>query len=90
MGWSAPTIRTLITRLLNKGAINFQKNGRAYLYSYAIQEEQTKRTETKSFISRVFDGTMQHLFVTFLKETDLSNAEIVELERILKEKKLKK
>jgi len=88
--WNAQTIRTLINRLVRKGAIKFTKDGRTYLYYADVREDDVQRAETKSFISRVFNGAMQPMFAAFLEETDLSDADIDELERLLKNKKSKK
>ena len=85
--WNAQTIRTLVNRLVQKGAITFEKDGRAYLYYPKVQERDVQRAETRSFVSRVFNGAMKPMIATFLEETDLSEEEINELERLLKEKK---
>ncbi len=85
--WNAQTIRTLINRLVQKGAINFDKDGRSYLYYPQVQEKDVQRAETKSFVSRVFSGAMQPMIASFLEETDLSDDEIDQLEALLKKKK---
>ncbi|MBN1480022.1 BlaI/MecI/CopY family transcriptional regulator [candidate division KSB1 bacterium] len=87
--WNAQTIRTLINRLVQKGAINFEKDGRAYLYNAKVKEREVQRAETRSFVSRVFNGAMKPMIAAFLEETELSEAEIDELERLLREKKSK-
>jgi len=87
--WNAQTIRTLINRLVQKGAIDFQKDGRAYLYYPKVKEREVQRAETRSFVSRVFNGAMKPMIATFLEETELSEKDIDELERLLKEKKSK-
>ena len=85
--WNAQTIRTLINRLVQKGAITFEKDGRAYLYYPKVRERDVQRAETRSFVSRVFNGAMKPMIATFLEETDLSEQDINELERLLKQKK---
>lgn len=87
--WNAQTIRTLINRLVQKGAIAFKKDGRAYLYHAHVKEREVQHAETRSFVSRVFNGAMKPMIAAFLLETELSEAEIDELERLLKEKKSK-
>ena len=37
--WAEPTIKTLLNRLLNKGAVRAQKQGRRYLYSPTLARE---------------------------------------------------
>ncbi|MCL5280463.1 MAG: BlaI/MecI/CopY family transcriptional regulator [Planctomycetes bacterium] len=43
VSWNPRTIRTLINRLLKKGAIRFEREGREYTYSPAVSEEQWTR-----------------------------------------------
>ena len=38
-GWAEPTIKTLLNRLLNKGAIQAAKQGRRYLYSPVLSRD---------------------------------------------------
>jgi BlaI family transcriptional regulator, penicillinase repressor len=85
--WNAQTIRTLINRLVQKGAIDFEKNGRAFLYSPLVNQSDIQRAETKTFVSRVFGGATKPLIAAFLEETDLTDDEIGELEQLLKHKK---
>ena len=87
--WNAQTVRTLINRLVQKGALRFEKQGRAYLYHAAVGEKQTKRAETETFAARMFDGSMKPMIAAFLEEIDFTDEEIDELEQILKEKKSK-
>jgi BlaI family penicillinase repressor len=82
--WSPATVKTLINRLLRKGALHFEKAGRAYLYSAAWSEEQCRRRETASFLNRVFDGALTPMLAHFVHSRRLGRKELRELERILK------
>jgi BlaI family penicillinase repressor len=84
--WNPRTIRTLISRLLNKHAIRFDKEGREYRYSPAIGEEQCIRHERMSFLSRVYKGATKPMIAAFLEDSKLSRKEITELKAILEEK----
>ena len=85
--WNAQTIRTLINRLVQKGAIDFEKHGRAHLFFPLIKLADVQRAETKTFITRVFNGAAKPLIAAFLEETDLTEEDIEELEQLLKRKK---
>lgn len=82
-GWRPRTIKTLLGRLVQKGAVSVQIDQRRYLYKAAVRREACIRSETRSFLSRVFDGAVAPALVHFLKESHLSPAEIDELRRIL-------
>lgn len=81
--WSPKTIHTLISRLLKKGAIAVNKSTTPYEYSPLVSEEEVKKYETKSFLHRIYNGSLSMLLSNFVKEENLSNDEINELKKIL-------
>ena len=86
--WKPNTVKTLITRLVKKGALGFREERRIYWYYPLITENKCIRSETKSFVKRVFGGgAIKPMLVTFLQEENLSQEEIEELKRILEERK---
>ncbi len=85
--WTPRTIKTLIGRLVKKGAVRFQEEGTRYRYSAAVVESECIRSETRSFIARVYQGAMKPALAAFLENTDLSPEEIEDLQRILAQKR---
>jgi BlaI family penicillinase repressor len=84
--WNPRTVKTLINRLLKKGALNFQKQGRQYRYFAAVSESKCVRKETQSFVRRVYGGAVRPMLASFLEDTDLSPDEIKDLKKILDQK----
>ncbi|ARE88331.1 BlaI/MecI/CopY family transcriptional regulator [Clostridium formicaceticum] len=87
MGWSAQTVKTLINRLLKKGIIDFEKEGRIYKYYPLISRGDYIRIENKSFLEKVYDGALSMLVSNFLEEESLSEKEIERIQKILEKKK---
>ncbi len=87
VNWKPRTIKTLISRLVKKGAVKVKEDGRRYRYSAAVDESVCIRSETKSFVQRVYQGTMRPALAAFLEDADLSAQEIDELQEILDRKK---
>jgi len=87
VNWKPRTIKTLISRLVKKGAVKVTEEGYRYQYSAAVDESVCIRSETKSFIRRVYQGTMTPAFARFLEDADLSDQEIEDLQEILDKKK---
>ncbi len=85
--WKPRTIKTLISRLVKKGAVKVTEEGYRYQYSAAVDESACVRSETKSFVRRVYQGTMTPALAAFLEDADLSAKEIDELQEILSKKK---
>ena len=84
--WSPRTVKTLLNRLVKKGALRFEAKGKVYWYAPAVAQDDCVRTEARSFLARVFGGDSAAMLVHFVKHTRLSRAEIAELKRILDRK----
>lgn len=83
--WSDKTIKTMINRLLKKEALGYKKDGKAYLYYPLIKEIDYKKMENQSFLKRVYNGSINAMFVHFIKDMKLSPQEIDELKNLLDE-----
>lgn len=81
--WKPATIKSLISRLLNKEAIGFDKNGKEYYYYPLVSEEECRREESKSFLNKVFDGSINSMILNFVKSEKLTADDINELRNIL-------
>jgi predicted transcriptional regulator len=85
-GWSPATVKTLLNRLLRKGALRFVREGRAYLYSPRWTREDCSGDAAQSFLERVFDGSLSPLLAHFVQSRRLSRKELAELRRILEDR----
>ena len=85
--WKPRTVKTLISRLVKKGAVQFEQEGMRYRYSAAVAESECVRSETKSFVRRVYQGAMKPALAAFLEDAELSPREIEELQEILEQKR---
>lgn len=83
--WQEPTIKTLLNRLLNKGAIRAEKQGRRYLYSPVLQREAWVLGESQGLLERLFDGRVAPLVAHFSAQRKLSRDDVAELRRLLEE-----
>ena len=83
--WQEPTIKTLLNRLLKKGAIRAEKDGRRYLYSPVLKREDWVLGESQGLLERLFDGRVAPLVAHFSAQRKLSRKDIAELRRLLEE-----
>ena len=83
--WRPRTVKTLLARLVKKGAVKSLVEEKRYVYRAAITRQQAARQEARSFLSRVFDGALVPAVATFLKETDLSPNDVEQLKQILEQ-----
>jgi BlaI family penicillinase repressor len=85
--WNPKTIRTLITRLVQKKAISFDPNSKPYEYYPLAAEEECAKAETRSFLKRLYGGALKPMLVNFLKDEKLSQEDIEELKSILEKRR---
>jgi predicted transcriptional regulator len=81
--WHEKTIRTLLNRLLGKGAVSAEKDGRRYLYSPVLSREQWQSQESRSLLDRVFGGRMAPLLAHFSRHEKLTAKDVAELRKLL-------
>jgi BlaI family transcriptional regulator, penicillinase repressor len=83
--WQEATIKTLLNRLLNKGAISAQRDGRRYLYSPVLQRDQWLAIESRGLLDRLFGGRVAPLVAHFSKQRKLTKKDLGELKRLIEE-----
>lgn len=81
--WSTTTIQTYLSRLVKKGALTTQRQGKGYLYYPAVSEKDCQLAESKTFLSRVYDGSLSQMVKGFVKSGSLSEDELDELKKFI-------
>jgi BlaI family penicillinase repressor len=84
--WHPNTIKTLLSRLHKKKALGVEKQKNLYLYRPLVSETDCVRTESDSFLQRVFGGSVKPLLAHFVEEERLSSQDLDELRKILRQK----
>jgi predicted transcriptional regulator len=83
--WQEATIKTLLNRLLNKGAVQAEKVGRRYLYSPVLARADWVHGQSRSLLDRLFDGRVAPLVAHFSEKGRLTRKDIADLKRLLGE-----
>ena len=81
--WQAPTVKTLLNRLLNKGAIAAEKDGRRFLYHAVLQRDAWLARESASMLQRLFGGRLAPLVAHFGSQQKLSPADVQALRKLI-------
>jgi len=84
--WSLATVRTLLGRLVNKGALARQAEGKRYIYSPLVTMEDCVHQESESFWDRVLGRAPSAALLHLVRRAELSKEDIQELRRILRDK----
>lgn len=84
-GWSTTTIQTYLARLVKKGALTTQRQGKGYLYYPAVAEDDCRLAESRNFLNRVYNGSLSQMVKGFVKSGSLSEDELSELKKLIAE-----
>jgi BlaI family penicillinase repressor len=85
-GWRPRTIRTLLDRLVQKGAVGVQSDQRPSLYQPKLSREECLRQESQSFMDRVFGGEPASMLLHLVRQMEISPSDVKKLKKILNEK----
>lgn len=85
--WSDRTVKTMLGRLLAKGVLAHEEDGRRYLYRPAVKREAYVAGESRRLVDRLFGGRAAPLVAHLAEGEGLSQDDIAELEALLKELK---
>ena len=78
--WSKTTIKTLITRLVSKEAIEqIKKAGQLYIYKHLISEKKYKKTENENFVTKLYKGSVNNMLLNFVEEKQISKEDLQKL-----------
>lgn len=81
--WSPKTIQTLIKRLVNKGALSYEKQSRVFIYTPLVRESEYISQESSSFLKRFYNGDITAMLSAYIENDKLSESEINNLRSIL-------
>ena len=86
-GRKKTTIATFLSRLVEKGALSAEKEGKLYYYTPLISEKEYRKTQTKNLIKSLYNGSVRDFAVALFEEQKLSDKDIMELREIFEDVK---
>lgn len=87
--WSPKTIQTLIKRLVNKGALTYEKQGRVFVYTPIVKENEYIDQKSNSFLERYYGGNITAMLSAYIENDKLSETDIEGLRSLLSQKSRK-
>jgi BlaI family transcriptional regulator, penicillinase repressor len=84
------TVMTVMGVLEQKGRLKKSAAGRAYVYTPAQPQSEVVSSMVRDFVGRVFNGMAKPLLVSMLEDGKISEEELDELKKLLKEKRRKR
>ncbi|MGQ2943450.1 MAG: BlaI/MecI/CopY family transcriptional regulator [Blastomonas fulva] len=85
--WTLQTVKTLLSRLANKGAVSYEQDGRRYLYSPILAREDYVGDESRRLVDRLFGGRAAPLIAHLAEHQKFTAEDLAEIERLIGELK---
>lgn len=86
-GWSSGTVRTMLLRLIDKGAVSVDQTTGVYKYSTLIDKERCVQEEVSSFLERIYQGSISQFVACFAKKGKISKEEREEILQLINQMK---
>ncbi len=81
--WAYTTIKTMLTRLVEKRAVSEVKQGNTSVYEPQVSQQKARRSAVRSLLDQAFDGALGPLVHFLAEEEQLTAREKKELRKIL-------
>lgn len=85
VGWAKSTTIITLRRMEDKGLVSVEVRGRTKYYTPAVERQKAVRGETRSFLDKVYQGSVGLMVSAMAQEHALSEEDIRQLYAILKE-----
>lgn len=84
-GWTLATVKTLLSRLVAKQAVQTAPDGKRFLYSPKVARVDFATCESKRLVDRLFGGSAAGLFAHLAEAEALTDKDLTQIEALLKE-----
>ena len=85
--WSKSTIKTLLTRLVEKGCLTREKSSKAFVYSALLKQDQSLDLVVEEVKDKVCSKSIVQVLENLIQESDFTLADLNQLQQVLEEKK---
>jgi len=85
VGWAKSTTITTLRRMEEKGLVKCEIIGKGKSYTPAVEQENAVIAETRSFLDRVYQGSVGIMMSAMARRQELTQEDLAELRKILEE-----
>ena len=85
--WVKPTLLNLLNRLVSRGFVSCEKNGKLNYYTALVKKEDYLQKESKNFLKQMHHNSISSLLASLYGGKKLSKKDIDELSKFIEEAK---
>lgn len=87
--WAVTTVKTMLSKLVQKGVVSTTEDGRRFLYSALVSSEELLKEAADSFLAKSTDDIKGQMLCYMVNQVKLSGDDIEELQSLLDQHKNK-
>ena len=85
--WADTTVLTLLSKLVEKGYLSLERQGRRNLYTPLVSERDYRRWANRSFLGKMYQSSLRRMVASLVETRDLTDDDLAELERFVAEQR---
>lgn len=85
--WADTTVLTLLSKLVEKGYLSLERQGRRNLYTPLVSERDYRRWANRSFLGKMYQSSLRRIVASLVESSDLTDRDLQELEEFITEQR---
>ena len=85
--WADTTVLTLLSKLVEKGYLSLERQGRRNLYTPLVSERDYRRWANRSFLGKMYQSSLRRMVASLVESSDLTDRDLQELEEFITEQR---
>lgn len=85
--WADTTVLTLLSKLVEKGYLSLERQGRRNLYTPLVSELDYRRWANRSFLGKMYQSSLRRMVASLVESSDLTDRDLQELEEFITEQR---
>lgn len=85
--WADTTVLTLLSKLVEKGYLSLEWQGRRNLYTPLVSERDYRRWANRSFLGKMYQSSLRRMVASLVESSDLTDRDLQELEEFITEQR---
>lgn len=85
--WADTTVLTLLSKLVEKGYLSLERQGRRNFYTPLVSERDYRRWANRSFLGKMYQSSLRRMVASLVESSDLTDRDLQELEEFITEQR---
>lgn len=81
--WADTTLLTLLSKLVEKGYLSLERQGRRNLYTPLVRERDYRSWASRSFLGKMYQSSISRMVASLVESRDLTDRDLAELEEFI-------